>query len=168
MKYFILSLTVLLFAVSSCKKVTNPTSRENMLRNGKWQFASGTAEFKIPVSNKDTVEADTAYKPACLSDNYLVFGSNHDGNVNTGSNKCSPSEADTYPFYWEMVDNGNGIHIYNAETYFGTSTVEATISNFSSGSFTMKYMTTFTYPNPQDLSKDVIDTVHWTMTLKNF
>lgn len=169
MKYLILSLSVVLLLAAACTKVNTPVTQQDWLRVGKWKVATAKVHNKSKSLNIDTTYSDTTlYQPnTCNADNYLVFGANYGGTVHTGSNKCYASEPDTSNFYWELVNNGNNMNIYNADVFFGIPSVVASVTNLTQSSFTLTYFYYLTFPDPANTYRTVNDTLTVTANFRN-
>lgn len=113
MKYFFLTLTLVIILVSCAKKpVINP-SREDMLRTGRWKISAGKLYCRLP-SGKDTLLDYLNYVlPDCYKDNYIVFDSLFYGAVFTGATRCDASEGDQIPFRWRLTNNDNNMDLYH-------------------------------------------------------
>lgn len=163
MKYFLLSLSML-FLLASCQKTSDPSStREDYLRNGKWKISKIAIVFKVnyPVPHDSTIVGSVV---SCKQDDFLTFGPGFNGGINSGSNKCSPADPDITPFSWEPVNNDNGLNIYGAATMFGSNTINATLKNFTPGSFTLSYYTTMQDP----ITATQTDTITYNVNMINF
>lgn len=173
MKYFLLVLSAFI-VIASCKKVTNPTTRQETIRGGQWKVNNLTG-FHI-FSNKPTdttiIVIDTAN---CIMDDYFTFGNNNDGTLYTGKRKCDFTEASEIPLYWDMYNNGNSMHIYNAGSFFSynnysldsaiNNAVNANIVSFSSSRIVLKYNIIASMQDPSSVIKTITDTANYTLTL---
>ncbi len=166
MRYFILGLSAVMLFALSCTKVTSPVTQQQMLRTGKWKISSAT--FSNRNIGLKTVVNDTFLTNGCVADNYLVFGAGNAGVVNTGNNKCNASEPNTQNFYWDLINNGNTLDIYNATLAFETPSVIGTVSNFSQSGFTMKYYYWASVPDPNDIKHNINDTIDVTVNMSNY
>jgi hypothetical protein len=187
MKYCFLILSALL-VVSSCKKVEDPKSYEDMLRDGKWRMeldaehgllVQRPAIMPNPLNIKqvDTIYAigsatsrmlnDTTYiaavYPDCQADDYLVFREGIIGALNTGELKCPQGEVAEIETHWGFRNNYTQMYIYDAPTVFRTSDVLADVKEFSADRFTITYSI---INNLTDIPKK--DTVYYTATFKKF
>lgn len=148
----LLCLILLVLGLAACKKkVEEQPSPEDSLRGGAWHRTSIKETFKSPASGKDTTIDVTDQVPDCVDDNRLQFNTNHDGVEQRGGNKCSAGDPDTAPFYWEMINAGTGLHIYNAdETFLGNNGINADILTLTTNALTFRYRITLQDPlNPQ-------------------
>lgn len=187
MKYCFLILSALL-VVTSCEKVEDPVSYEDMLRDGKWRMELDAEHGLLvqrpkitpnPLNIKqvDTIYAissatnkmldDTTYirgfYPECQADDYLVFREGIIGALNTGELKCPQGEVAEIETQWGFKNNYTQMYIYNALTMFRTSDVLADIKEFSSDRFTITYRM---IDNLSDIPNK--DTVFYTATFKKF
>jgi hypothetical protein len=163
MKYCLLSLSLLILLVS-CQKTSDTTStREDDLRNGKWKLVKMSVVYKVnyPVPHDSTLPVTIT---SCKEDDFLTFGPGFNGGINSGSSKCSPADPDITPFSWEPVNNDNGLNIYGAATMFGSNTINATLKNFTPGSFTLSYYTTVQDP----MVTTQTDTITYNANMINF
>ncbi|MGN6566997.1 MAG: hypothetical protein ACTHJ0_03540 [Flavipsychrobacter sp.] len=163
MKYILLSLSLLL-VMASCQKSSDPSpSKEDYLRNGRWEISKLTVTYKMtyPVTADSTTLATPT---ACHADDFLTFGPGYNGGINSGSNKCSPSDPDVIPFTWETLNNGANLNIYGAGAMFGTNTVNATLKNFTSRSFTLSFYTTVA----NYFNANKTDTITYNYSFTNF
>lgn len=169
MKYLILSLSAVLLFAASCTKVTTPVTQQDWLRSGKWKITSAKAINKSVAFSISSTYADTTLYQynSCNADNYLVFGANYGGTLYTGGNKCYASEPDNESFYWELVNNGNNLNIYNADVFFGTTSVVGKVTNFSRNNFTLAYSYYITLPDPTNSFRTVNDTIAVTANFSN-
>jgi len=111
-KFVILILSVAI-VVAACNKKSTPTaSRSDMLRTGKWSVESGTITTKLG-GGKDTVLDYLKFVPLCHKDDYLVFHSNNDAAVSSGSVKCNPGDPDSTTFKWGLTNSNNNLSLYN-------------------------------------------------------
>jgi hypothetical protein len=117
MKYFLLSLSAIIFFTACQKTPKDTVSKENTLRSSKWKISSGTLTVKLP-SGKDTSLSYLGLLPSCNQDDYLVFDSIYSGAVYGGSVKCSPSEPDYVRFTWQLLNNATVLSINNAVGLF--------------------------------------------------
>lgn len=186
MKYCFLILSAL-FVFSSCEKVEDPRSYEDILRDGKWRMELDAEhgllverpETANPLNIKlvDTIYAissatnkmlnDTTYirgvYPDCQGDDYLVFREGIIGALNTGALKCPQGEVAEIEIQWGFLNNYTQMYVYNALTMFRTTDVQADIKEFSEDKFTITYRT---IDNLTDIPKK--DTVYYTATFKKF
>lgn len=116
MRYFLLTLSVILFFAACNKKPKVDASIENMLRNGKWKLSSATVRVKKP-NGKDTTLDYLKFIPDCYKDDYLVFDSLHYGRRYTGANTCSPADPEYFTFNWQLKGNNNLMDLYNGFNY---------------------------------------------------
>lgn len=152
--------------VFSCKKVDEPTSRQDTLRSGKWNLGSMKITTKKYGSTGDTTRnAIGNFLDSCEMDDYLEFGNNYTGDVNGASRKCSVNDQATLPYTWQITNGDNNLTISGAPSYFGTDEVKGTIVNFTDGSFSMRY--DVYYQNPIGQLGDY-DTAHIAATYNKF
>jgi hypothetical protein len=178
MKYCIPFIASFILLVSCQKTPTAETSREDVLRSGKWMLSQGSVEYKVPYDslnaytvwvnpNNDTsrymlLGYDTIYThnynfngdtivnimniiDATRKDDYFVFGVNNSGLNYLGKSRSSVAQPDSIGFSWYLSNGGNNITFDNALNAFSINNVNATITNFSSTSFTIKYFVPFQY-----------------------
>jgi len=113
MKKLFLPLAIILLGLVACQnKSTVTASGTAILQNGRWKLTSGTLTMKAP-SGKDTTLNYMVFVPVCHQDDYLKFDSNYVGYVFSGSVKCSPAEADSIPFDWQLLQNNTYMNLYN-------------------------------------------------------
>lgn len=163
------TLVVFLLAtlVYSCKKVDEPTSRQDTLRSGKWNLGS----IRVTMKKYGTKPGDTSFNgigtflDSCEADNYLEFGINYTGDVNGGSRKCSPTDQPTLPFTWQVVNSDNELIMSGAPSYFGTDEVKGALVNFTDNTFSIRY--DVYYQNPVGKLGDY-DTMHIASTYNKF
>lgn len=117
MRYFFLSLSVMVLLFAACSK--NPTitaSTQNTLRTGKWKLSSGTVTLRKP-NGLDTTLNYLLFIPDCYKDDYLVFDSLNYGRRYTGSNTCSPADPQYFTFSWRLRNNNATLDLYNGFNY---------------------------------------------------
>jgi hypothetical protein len=170
MKYFIFSLAAVLLFAASCTKINAPVTQQDWLRSGKWRVTNATIHNKSVAYKVDTTYTDASLYDvkSCNADNTLVFGAVNGGTVNTGSNKCNVSEPDNQTFFWELLNDGKHLNIYNADLFFGITSVSAAVTNFSKNGFTLQYSYWAPVPDPSDPSfRTINDTVTVTANFTN-
>lgn len=141
MRYLLITaLGLLVFA--ACKKVETPESREEQLRTGRWKRSD--LKIKIdPYIGKDTLwPYYDSVMAACLKDNFIIFGLNHDGTVYAGENRCeNVPDPETLPFYWSLEENKTRITFLNANSmFFDSSTIDAKIDAYNTNQFQVSYV----------------------------
>jgi len=163
MKYILLSLSLLLM-MTSCQKTSDPSpTREDNLRDGRWEISKIAVVYKTTYP---TVAESTTYDTlsSCHQDDFLTFGPGFNGGINSGSSKCSPADPDIIPFTWETTNNSSGLNIYGGAAIFGTNTVNAILKNFTPRSFTLSYYTTMS----NHLNASKTDTITYSFYFTNF
>lgn len=170
MKNLVYSLSIIAL-LASCNKLDEVKSSEDKLREGKWKMIEASATYTLPYSNpeRDTttyIKPDSL--PECQRDNYLVFGDNYNGYMATNEKKCTPGEPEQIGFNWGLEKNDRRMYIYNSKETFGTPSVNAAVTELTDNRFTLKYYYPFEYPNMQDPSKMITDTIFITTTFSKF
>ena len=114
MKYCILALSVIIL-FASCSKTPNPqaTSKEELLRAGKWKISGGTVRGKLPSGLDTTVSYLSFVLPLAWQDDYIKFDSNGYAKVYSGALKIDPSQPDYQSFLWKFNSNQTTIDFYN-------------------------------------------------------
>lgn len=152
---FLLLLLAIALIWTSCSKVDDIVSREDLLRNGNWRQTAGTTTYKMFPSNKDTVYNYWKDAPECYKDNYLTFKANFDGEINYGSKVCDQSEPVAKTFFWELRERDSTLEINNvgAAFYGASDPVHAKIITLSENVLAISYqvLDTNTYPLPHRL-----------------
>ena len=136
MRYFILFLSVVVVLASCTKKVTVPTSKQDILIQSKWHLVS------IQLTVRDSFGRDSSYVwpiDDCKTDDYLQFKDNFQANHHTGDKKCYNNEASDYGFTWQLTDNGKTLNLYSLDDFFlGSPAVKGDISDLTDSKFTLK------------------------------
>lgn len=185
MKYCFLILSAL-FVFSSCEKVEDQKSNEDMLRDGKWRIDLDVEHgILAEKSNKpnplnlksiDTLYSlvgapdgmlnDTVYNKhyfaECQMDDYFIFREGISGALNTGALKCPQGEVAETDIQWGFTDNNTTMYLYEAGALMlGNNSIRAEVREFSADRFSIKYMTIDNTSNiPQK------DTTFFTVTFK--
>lgn len=177
MKYFFLTLSVVVLLASCAKTPTINNNRQSALRKGTWKVTSGTLTLRKP-NGVDTTLNYMDWIPDCHRDDYVRFDSLNIAYIFPGSTKCDPSAADSTKFLWKLENGETTMSLYNGFSntfgvvesivlpfYFNTehdstwnlrftpSTIlqldiyAAGVTNFSSSSFTLNYAAITTYPD---------------------
>src|SRR3954454_20812879 len=100
MKYFFLTLSVILIFTACNKTPTVTANRENILRSKKWKLSSGTLTVKKP-NGRDTNLKYLDFIPDCYKDDYLTFDSMRHGTVFTGAVSCNAADPASHSFVWQ-------------------------------------------------------------------
>lgn len=119
---------LLLISAGSCKKDSQPETREEQMRSGPWVFQSASA------SGSDV----SGFIPACNKDNYISFNTGGIGSIDEKTDVCSPSNA--VNFLWSLT---------NGETKLSMS---ATIIPGGSGEFNIVSLNSSTLVLSQETS----------------
>jgi hypothetical protein len=161
---FSLCMLSMLVFFAACTKTTTPLSREEEIRGGRWKVLNGTVRLD-PNVGKDTVYSFGNYTTPCKRDDYFVFLENYNAEQRPGDTACSPADAESIPFRWQLFDDDKGIYFLNAtETFFGESTVKANFVNYYKGRFTIRYVKYLI--DPVDITK--ADTLTFTTTYTKY
>lgn len=163
MKYLLTTLSVLLI-FAACKKVDTPLSRQEELRNGKWKRSDLKIQYNPYIGTDTLLPYYDSVMPECLKDNYIVFGSNHDGSIKPGDIKCTTGpDPDSVSFYWSLEDNDTHIIFLNANNmFFDSSTIDAKFEEYSASRFVISYIEY--NPNAINNAKDDTLTYYYTFT----
>jgi hypothetical protein len=76
-----------------------PTKTE-LITKSSWKFSTAFA---------GSTDVSSAPQLACFKDNIITFSTNLTGNINEGTNICSPTTAG--PFTWNFANSENTLHI---------------------------------------------------------
>jgi len=112
MKYFFLTLSVVVLLASCAKTPTINNNRQSMMRKGKWKVTSGTLTLRKP-NGLDTTLNYMDWIPVCHKDDYVQFDSLNFGFIFPGSTKCDPSAADSTAFLWKLENGETTMSLYN-------------------------------------------------------
>jgi len=114
-KYFILTLSIAAIIFAACNKKATPSATNHMdwLRSGKWKVSSGTLSVKKP-NGKDTALNYLDWIPQCHKDDYIVFNTATTGAVFNGPVSCTPGDADSISFAWNLSNSDNYLTIHNS------------------------------------------------------
>jgi hypothetical protein len=116
MRYFLLTLSVILLFLACSKKPKTTATVENILRTGKWKLSAATVTVRKP-NGKDTTLNYLNFIPGCYKDDYLEFDSLNYGKRYTGDSTCSAAEPLFYPFAWQLKNNNSMMSLYNGFNY---------------------------------------------------
>jgi hypothetical protein len=99
----VLCFTALLF--TNCDKDDNPNppatkTKTELISQGTWKFSTAFA---------GSTDVSNAPQLACFKDNIITFSANLTGNINEGTNICSPTTAG--PFTWNFASSEAMLHI---------------------------------------------------------
>jgi hypothetical protein len=113
MRYFLLTLSVLVCLAAACNKKPKAPAPgvADHLRAGKWKLSSGTVTIALP-DGRDTTLDYLKFIPECYKDDYFTFDSINHGRRYTGTT-CTPADPEYFSFIWELGGNNNQIDIYN-------------------------------------------------------
>lgn len=165
MRYCILIFSALLL-VTSCTKVENEKSRQEILRDGSWRLDAASIEYKLhsfgpmllEVNRKvnlfDDINKIVYWRspdlqdslffdhkridPECRADDQLKFRENHDGAHIPGEVTCSINETAELEFRWGLIGDETQMYIYDAKEFFRTD-VNADIIEFYNDKFGIVY-----------------------------
>lgn len=165
MRYCILILSALL-VLSSCTKVENEKSRQEILRDGEWRLDAASIEYKLhrfgpmllEVNRKVNLFDDInkiiywrspdlqdslffdhrRIDPDCVEDDRIVFRENHDGAHKPGEKTCSINETAELEFRWGLIGDETKMYIYDAKEFFRAD-VNADIIEFYEDKFGITY-----------------------------
>jgi len=140
MRYCLLILSALL-VVSSCTKVEETKSKQEILRESKWRLDAGFMHKKWKADG--TIPSDIDNKEAiliaeCAKDDLLVFRESNDGAHVPGENTCSINETAEIQFRWGLTDNDSRMFIYDAKEFFKID-VNAELIEFYDDKFAIKF-----------------------------
>lgn len=170
MRYSLLILSVLL-VVSCTKKGEETKSRQEILRESKWNFDTGSRHMiwikdgtAVPVDVNQVVPIG---RTACNADDFLEFREGYLGAHLTGEVPCSINETSEIQFTWGLTDNSTKMYIYDAHEYFRQD-VNADILEFYNDRFTIRYyeLKDKLISNGAGNNVWVQDTTIYTMTFK--
>ena len=152
----------LLLTLAACKKDTEPSSPQSLLRSGTWMRTGTHATYRDPNSHNDTTVDYTKAGALtdCVVDNSLTFGAGYTGTMHLGTLKCNPGDPDDRPFTWEITNNGANIGIYNTKELFlteGGDLNNGQLLYLTASTFTVRYSDITTDP-----IKQVNDTITYT------
>lgn len=146
MRYSLLILSALLLMVS-CTKTEQTKSREQILRDGKWQLQSGKVEYKkyrLIVNGRlfsNWIDSMVDIQiPECAADDYIIFRDGHEGAHISGDKTCNINETAEMDFTWGVSADDKQMYIYDGKSFFG-SDVNANIIEFYDDKFGIRYMT---------------------------
>jgi len=99
----VLCYTVLLF--TNCDKNDDPPppapkTKTELISQGTWKFSTAFA---------GSTDVSNAPQLACFKDNIITFSTNLTGNINEGTNICSPTTAGS--FTWNFASSETILHI---------------------------------------------------------
>lgn len=90
---------LILVSIAGCSK--EPTSKTDLLTNGKWQITAYTEICYCGGAGFGTSSRDVyATYASCEKDNYYVFLKGGSAEVNEGAIKCNPANAQSYSLVW--------------------------------------------------------------------
>lgn len=106
----IIILGVILLA--SCKKDKDDSSKTEILTNGSWKITA----IMVDEDGNGSYETDEyAIMPSCVKDNYLVFKTGGDLELNEGVSKCDVNDPQTQTTDWSLSQNETRITIDSDE-----------------------------------------------------
>ncbi|MCB0695896.1 MAG: hypothetical protein KDC07_00945 [Chitinophagaceae bacterium] len=128
--------------MSSCTKVEEQVSKQEMLRAEKWRLDDQYIHKKwkkdgatVPV----TIDAETRVPiAACDTDDLLVFREGNEGAHLPGATTCSINETAEIPFRWGLTDNDTKMYIYDDKELFKVD-VNAELIEFYSDKFAIRF-----------------------------
>ena len=101
----LLAASLLLFALSSCKKDKDP-SRNEILTTGKWKVISSSISPASDWDGDGDLDTDLyGLLDACEKDNYTIFRTDGTLEENQGPDKCDPLDPQTDILKWSMKNN---------------------------------------------------------------
>jgi hypothetical protein len=115
--YFITTLILVLFIVSSCGKDDDPIvvkTKTQLLTQSSWKFKSafvGTTDY-------------SGFLQTCQKDNILTFSSNGSGNIDEGLTKCNGADPQNTLFTWNFQTNETILFISTPLFTNGSSTFD--------------------------------------------
>jgi len=119
MRYFFLTLSVILVFAACSPTPTVTPNRENIMRSKNWKLSGGTITVTLP-NGKDTVLQYGNYVPDCYKDDYLSFDSMRRGVVHTGGVSCNAADPASRTFTWQLRNNETSVDLYDGfNTIFG-------------------------------------------------
>lgn len=165
MKYCLLFLSAI-FIIASCKKTEVPASKQDVLRGSggtTWRMDTATITYRLPAGNDTTTSAwGNQQRPTCKFDDFLIFRDGNIGALNTGDLKCPNGETQEIATKWGITDNDTKMYIYDAGDMFFGADVNAELADFSDSKFILKFpLYNVTFNN-----QFIVDTVHYTVTMK--
>ncbi len=127
MKKIIWPSLMILIILIACKKDETPSgtlsTKASQLTNGTWKI---TAVVSDDDGNGSYETDDFATFFPCYADNYFVFKTNSQLEMNEGATKCDPADPQTESGTWSLTDNEANIMI-NTDKY---AVVELTNTTF--------------------------------------
>lgn len=84
-------------------------SRVKFLMDGKWTLTGHMVYLGGDMTNN--VDGFPLIEE-CIRDNYYVFTSPNDVQMWQGPQKCVPSDADVYEYYYRLSNNENEMHMF--------------------------------------------------------
>jgi hypothetical protein len=110
----ILTLSIILFALYSCKKDDNkPASKSGYLTSGSWIVTAAVTDDDGDGTFETDEYAD--FEP-CYKDNLWTFNTNGSVVMDEGATKCDPSDSQVTTSQWQMVNNESGL-IVGSDSY---------------------------------------------------
>lgn len=140
MRYCLLILSALL-VVSSCTKVEETKSKQEILRESKWRLDAGFIHSKWKADATIPSDIDNIAPIViadCANDDLLVFREGSDGAHIPGEKTCSINETAEIQFRWGLTDNDTRMFIYDAKEFFKVD-VNAELIEFYDDKFAIKF-----------------------------
>ena len=110
----IAALSVVLFALFSCKKDDNkPATKSDYLTSGSWIVTAAVTDDDGDGTYETDEYADFA---PCYKDNVWTFNTNGSVVMDEGATKCAPSDSQVITSQWQLVNNETGL-IMASDTY---------------------------------------------------
>jgi hypothetical protein len=143
MKKFIctplLSLTLVLFVLSSCDKEEDntpaPKTKTELITQGSWKFQSANSSLAGDISSQPVI--------ACYIDNVMTFSSNLSGTISEGAVSCTVPAPPT--FTWAFQTNETILHLNF--TLFSGGSPDFTIVSLTETNLVLSQVVTFpTFP----------------------
>lgn len=111
-KCMLLAALPVLFLFTACDKTDpiepTPSIKESFLTDGSWKV---TASVSDEDGNGTYETDDFATFPACFRDDFFVFKTNRQFEMNEGLTKCDPSDTQTELGTWQLKNNENDLMI---------------------------------------------------------
>lgn len=105
-----------LFILAGCQKdEDDDPSRTEILTSGQWRITGITANPAVVVSGIPISDI-YAFLPACSKDNYYVFKTDGNAELNEGPTKCNAADPQTQTQTWALSSDEQQITI-NATSF---------------------------------------------------
>ncbi len=140
--------TLTLFSCGKDKDKDSGKAKIQLLTTGNWKVTSWTSNPAMDWDYDGDTETDMMVLfENCQLDDYVTFKADGTGENNDGSSRCDPTDPQTSPFEWALMENDSKIEIDGDEYEIVelTSSVFKVKQNIMMGNTSVAAVMTFTH-----------------------